>query len=270
MKNSRSTTEIKSPESSREDSGFRKEFFHDLYSLEAANFWFRNRNRLIVWALKTFFPKADSLLEIGCGTGFVLSGIKAAIPGLRIFGSELFEEGLEFARKRIPDANLIQLDAREMSFSEAFDVIGAFDVIEHIEEDQLVLRQLYQACRQGIILTVPQHKWLWSAIDEHSCHKRRYKRSELVEKVEDAGFQVTAITSFVCLLLPILFLSRLSKKASEEIDVTRELKLPPALDWLLDKVLQCEYFLIRNSLYMPAGGSLLLVAKKLQQAHADQ
>ena len=254
-------TNANTAKSAAEDS-FKKEFFQDLFNLESGNFWFRNRNKLIIWSIKKFFPSAKSLLEIGCGTGFVLSGIKKALPHLELCGSELFEDGLSFAQKRIPDAHLMQLDARKLPFDERFDVIGAFDVIEHIEEDEEVLRELYRACRQGIVLTVPQHKWLWSYLDEHSCHKRRYTRKELAEKVEAAGFTIKFATSFVSFLLPVMLMSRLRKKASEDFDVTAELKLPAFANAILEKILQIELLLIGKSISFPAGGSLLLIATK--------
>ncbi len=53
-----------------------------------------------------------------------------------------------------------------------------------------MLAELYKASRRGIILTVPQHRFLWSGIDELACHKRRYSSCELAEKVEAAGFTI--------------------------------------------------------------------------------
>lgn len=270
MTKSLSTLTSKVNESGLEKDGFKKEFFSDLYDLEKDNFWFRNRNKLVIWALKKFFPQAKNFLEIGCGTGFVLTGINTAIAHLDLCGSELFAEGLSFAQKRLPSANLIELDARDLPFSEAFDVIGAFDVIEHIEEDELVLRQMFKGCRQGIILTVPQHRWLWSHLDDVSCHKRRYTRDELIKKVEAAGFTVTFATSFVSLLLPIMFISRSRKKAAENFDPTAELKLPILVNRVLERILQLEHIAICNSLALPAGGSLLLIAIKSAQSGEAQ
>lgn len=246
-----------------EEDGFRPEFFADLYSLEAGNFWFRNRNALIISSIKTYFRKAESFLEIGCGTGYVLSGISKDISGLHLSGSEICEDGLSYAKKRLPDLDLFQMDARCIPFSERFDVVGAFDVIEHIEEDTLVLQQMYKACKRGIILTVPQHKWLWSHLDDYSCHKRRYARRELAAKLEEAGFEIVYATSFVTVLLPLMLLSRRRTKKSDGFDATKELKLPLALNMLLEAMLALERCLLCWQLSLPIGGSLLVVAKKL-------
>ena len=75
----------------------------------------------------------------------------------------------------------MQLDARELPYEAAFDAVGAFDVIEHITEDERVLASMHRALKPGgvLIVTVPQHKWLWSWTDEQARHKRRYGRREL-------------------------------------------------------------------------------------------
>ncbi len=77
---------------------------------------------------------------------------------------------------------MLQFDACAIPYKAEFDVIGAFDVIEHIEEDTAALTQMYQALKPGggLLITVPQHRFLWSAVDEMSYHKRRYHRNELI------------------------------------------------------------------------------------------
>src|SRR5579883_184232 len=159
--------------SHRSDACFKAEYFDDIYEFETSNFWFQNRNELIIWALATYFPTIDSFLEIGCGTGFVLSEIEKSMPDLSLTGIDLFAEGLLKARQRVKRAALIEQDARQLTLDADFDVSGAFDVLEHIDEDELVLRELFRVCRQGLLITVPQHEFLWSAVDEYSCHKRR-------------------------------------------------------------------------------------------------
>src|SRR4051794_36561107 len=88
------------PTLAEKNEGFEADYFPRLAQLEAGNFWFRARNQLIVWALQKYFPKAESLIEIGCGTGFVLSGIRQARPELSLCGSEIFSAGLSFAAQR--------------------------------------------------------------------------------------------------------------------------------------------------------------------------
>src|SRR5436190_313610 len=81
------------------------------------------------------------MVEIGCGTGYVLSAVEIARPDMSLVGSELFAEGAIFAAQRVTAAEIVQMDARDMPFEAEFDVLGAFDVIEHIDDDERVLRE---------------------------------------------------------------------------------------------------------------------------------
>lgn len=247
--------------------GFPPEAFADLARLEGGHFWFQARNRLIVRTLRRFFPAMGSFLEVGCGTGFVLSGVAEAFPATRLAGSEYFGEGLPYAAARVPRAALCQMDARRLPFVEEFEVIGAFDVLEHIAEDDQVLAAFHRALRPGggVILTVPQHRWLWSRADDHACHIRRYGRRELAEKLQVAGFRVVYATAFVSLLLPALLLSRwLRAKGAGSYDPFAELRLPAVLNRLFAAVMAVELALIASGWRLPCGGSLLMVAEKPQ------
>jgi len=220
---------------------------------------------LILWALQRYFPDTNNFLEIGCGTGFVLSGIRKTLPQLTLAGSEVFIAGLSIAAQRLPGVELFQMDARRIPFRDEFDVIGAFDVLEHISEDEEVLSEMYKATRNqgGILLTVPQHPFLWSQVDDYARHVRRYKAQELRDKVRRAGFDVTRITSFVSFLLPLMAISRLKQRVcDDQFDPAAELTTSPLTNTILEKVLDCERALIRTGLSLPAGGSLLVVAHR--------
>lgn len=254
-----------SPGLAETNEGFRASYFDELAKLEAGNFWFRARNRLIIWAVQRYFPRARNFLEIGCGTGFVLSGIEKSSPHLLLFASEIYSAGLACAAGRIRNAKFFQMDACAIPFENEFDIVGAFDVLEHVKKDELVLSQIHQAVSAGggIIITVPQHPFLWSQLDEHACHVRRYVARELKVKVIQAGFQVIRTTSFVSLLLPFMMVSRFGKrKVHANIDAMAELKLAGVTNVVLEKVLDWERGLIRLGLNFPAGGSLLLIARK--------
>jgi SAM-dependent methyltransferase len=165
----------------------------------------------------------------------------------------------------MPDVNLFRLDARKMPFTQEYDVIGSFDVLEHIEEDEKVLSELWRATKHGLILTVPQHQFLWSAVDELGGHKRRYSAVELRAKLEKAGFTIVRMTSFVSLLLPLFVLSRLKKRDQRALDKS-EFDMPVLLNRSLEVVLDIERWLLKSGINLPMGGSLLVIATKNQTA----
>lgn len=253
------------PELARESSGFRPEGFVWLAEHESGHFWFRARSELIAYVVHRYFPAARRFMEIGCGTGYVLSSLAKHCPGLVMSGSEIFIEGLGFASQRMPDADLFQMDARRIPFRAEFDLLGAFDVVEHIEEDETVLAEIYAALVPGggAIFTVPQHPSLWSAQDERACHKRRYRRGELETKLRQAGFEVLFSTSFVSVLLPLLYLSRRKKRTEGESAIEEEMSVGKATNAILYRTLQAEGALIRAGLRLPVGGSRLVAARAI-------
>ena len=253
------------PELTVDNDGYDDRYFAELYRLESGNYWFHARNSLLTWALKKYFPRARDFLEIGCGTGYVLAGVAHACPALNLHASEISSRGLPFAANRVPRAKFFQMDARRIPFAGHFDIIGMFDVLEHIEDDHRVLAQAHRALKPGggLIVTVPQHRFLWSRYDEHAHHVRRYEAAEIAEKVAKAGFRIIMTTSFVSLLLPLMLLSRrMQRKPTAGYDVLADLRVGRFTNFVLERVLAFERILIRLGIRFPAGGSLLLVAQR--------
>jgi SAM-dependent methyltransferase len=243
--------------------GFKAEYFSKLITYEATSFWFKARNELILWSLRNELYDGIMFCEIGCGTGCVLSAIAAAYPNLKLTGSEVFIDGLSHAFARVPSAELLQMDARRIPFENQFHCIGVFDVLEHIQEDKIVLAQIFTALKPkgAMLLTVPQHPWLWSSVDDYACHVRRYTQDELVQKVREAGFSICYLSSFVSLLLPVMALQRLSSR-NQSYNPDDVFKISPLLNALLYLVMRFELILLRLGLRFPVGGSLLLLARK--------
>lgn len=242
-----------------EPTAYDPSLFEELAELEPRSFWFRGRATLLAWAIERYFPAARTFLEVGCGTGYTLAEIRRRRPQLDVTGGELYAEGLEVARRRLPGARLLELDATSMRFDGEFDVVGAFDVLEHIPDDAAALESMRRAAAPhgGVVVTVPQHPRLWSAADTHAHHQRRYTRRDLVAKLAAAGFDVVRVTSFVTFLMPLMILSR----RRETFDYRSEFELPPGVDGAFAAVLAVERALIRHGVSFPAGGSLLAVAR---------
>lgn len=243
--------------------GFHRDAFAQLAQVEAGNYWFESRNRLILWALGRHFPGARSFLEIGCGTGFVLRAVRDAFPDLELAGAELFDEGLRIARARVPEAAFFAADARTFRPVRQYDVVGAFDVLEHIDDDEAALRGMAAAVAPGggLLVTVPQHPRLWSQADTYACHVRRYERSTLLARMTAAGFAIRRVTSFVSVLLPLMALSRLRNRRGP-YDPLAEMRVSGPVNATLRLALDAERALIRGGVSWPWGGSLLVVARR--------
>jgi ubiquinone/menaquinone biosynthesis C-methylase UbiE len=245
--------------------GYDDALFERLAEAEPHSFWYRSRARLIVDLVRRFFPQARDLLEVGSGSGGVLLALQRAFPELRLVGAEPSSQGIALARRRLPaEIELVEADVLALPYEEAFDVVGAFDVLEHVQDDDAALRALARATRRGggVIVLVPQHPRLWSDMDRVAQHVRRYKRAELVQKARAAGLEVVYAGSFVSALLPAMIASRGARRLLRRAyDPVAELR-PGPLNGVFERVLDAERRLIGRGISLPAGASLVVVARR--------
>jgi SAM-dependent methyltransferase len=251
------------PELADTISGMDPRAFDALAKVETEHFWFVARNELIVGLANKFFPDARRFLEIGCGNGAVLRAMAASRSWERLVGSELHPSGLVFARQRLGrEAEFVQMDARNIPATDVFDLTGAFDVIEHIADDEAVLRGLRRVTQAGggTIIAVPQHPWLWSRTDEVAYHQRRYSRGELETKLRRNGFEILFSSSYTALLLPLMVASRAMGKGKQSSeDVNREFTLDRRTNGLFTSILRAEVRMTLAGMNWPAGGSRVVV-----------
>jgi SAM-dependent methyltransferase/ribosomal protein S27AE len=251
--------------------GIDLENFALLAEIEARNFWFLGRNEIIRWLIDKYAPRARRALEVGCGSGIALGAMRDALPGAKIAGSELHSRGLEIARKRHGgDVELFQMDARDARLSDALDVIGAFDVLEHVAEDQEVLGEVARMLKSDgiLIATVPQHPWMWSTSDDLAHHLRRYRRGELAAKARAAGLHPIYESSFVTLAFPMMAMSRVldrmrSRKLSLAELCAKQFQISDALNAILLSICKLEHWLRRAGVPLPFGGTQILVARRV-------
>lgn len=245
--------------------GFDETGFAALARNEVGHFWFGPRNRLLLGLADKYFPEATSYLEVGCGTGFVLSAFASARRWDSIMGVDMHQEGLLHAQQRVgADVVLRRADAgclRDLGISA--DLVGAYDVLEHIEDDDETIRAIFSIILPGggFIATVPQHPFLWSAADDMGRHVRRYCSGELERKLVRAGFQLIFSTSYTALLFPLLFASRVRAAEGRKL-IRREMEPSKGVNALLRSVLHAEVSASLAGLRWPVGGSRVVVARK--------
>ena len=235
-------------------------------AFEAANaFWFRPRARLIGNLIHAHFGAPGSFLEVGCGAGGVMEALSARFPEMRIVGGEPAGGGLAIAARRVPQAELLLVDALSLPFRAEFDVVGAFDVLEHLEDDRGAISEIAAATRPGglVIISVPQHPRLWSRYDEAGGHHRRYTRRDLLTKLEAGGLRVECATSFVMSLLPGVAWSRYRANRARDYDVVAFDSRPKPGSRLLEWVLEREVALIARGVSLPVGSSLVVAARRV-------
>ena len=234
--------------------------YDKMAELDDRHWWYRAR-REVIGALirrKARPPKGAQLLEIGCGTGHNLAMLSE-------FGEvdalELDATARAVAERRlgrpVMDAPLPELRGVP---ERRYDLIGAFDVIEHIEDDRAALVSIAKRLKPGgkLVVTVPAHQWMWSAHDEVNHHKRRYSKRGLKRLFERSPLKLEAIGYFNSLLFPVAVAKRLVSRAAGSQD--SDLTLPPSpVNYLLERTFAAERGLI-GRVPLPPGVSLFAVA----------
>ncbi len=250
--------------------------FDELFAAEDRHFWFRARNRIlarVVGQLVASLPAGYQVLEVGCGTGNVLRVLERVCSRGTVTGIDLFEGGLGYARQRTR-CRVLAADIHELPFRRPFELIGMFDVLEHLPDDRRALRDLFQALAPGgrLVLTVPAHMALWSYADEWAQHFRRYGSAGLTRALEESGFQVDYLSQFMMVLGPLMWLSRrlaalMPRRGESRLQhnrtlMMRELRIVPGVNGLLNFLLGCEVPLLARRWRLPLGSSLLAIARK--------
>jgi SAM-dependent methyltransferase len=267
---------VKPPAQVAPETSYDPGYFSPLFEAEDRHFWFRSRNGIIASLARQIvggLPEGFRFLEIGCGTGNVLKALAPVCERGMLVGMDLYAEGLRFARRRV-SSPLLQADLCNPPFHCQIDVIGMFDVLEHIPDDLGVLKDLWEmlANNGALILTVPAFQSLFSYFDLASHHVRRYDLAGLSGVLLKAGFKIEYIGYYMATLFPIVWLGRklavlnrrktpLDDKSIQELSIN-ELKIIPVINGLLSWVLALETGFITRHKQLPFGTSLICVARK--------
>lgn len=240
--------------------------YQKMATLEKSYWWYQGRLHLLGSLLGMYFPggKVSRILEVGCGTGEITSF-------LTNYGSvtavDVAAEAIRLTQARgvrdtiLGDVNEIDLT----TLSGMFDLVVAFDVLEHIQDDVETLRRIRLVLGGGgyFFISVPAHKFLWSEHDEALHHKRRYHSLEITRKLEDAGFTVVKKTYFVCLAFPAIMAYRLFGNlfGRSAYPQTSHVYLSAPLNRFMISLLKMESSFIKKA-GLPFGSTLVVVAKK--------
>ena len=236
--------------------------YQQMAELDDRHWWYRARREIIADLIRREgkLPANNAqILEIGCGTGHNL----AMLAGFgHVEGLELDDEARELSEKRL-GRKVLSSPLPELAGvpDRHYDLIGAFDVIEHIDDDRAALDSIAAKLRPKgrFIMTVPAHQWMWTAHDVVNHHKRRYSKSGVRRLIEQSPLALIKLGYFNSLLFPLAVAERAASKlrGREDADVT----LPPApLNSALEAVFAAERYLV-GRLPLPIGLSLFAVAE---------
>jgi SAM-dependent methyltransferase len=248
--------------------GFDPHFFSTLREVEERHFWFVGRRQVVLSALRRSVPDLASrrLFDVGCGSGGLLAFLSRS--GVRVAGAcDVYPESLRLVRSQLDTPLVLVDEGRPLPLGRGYDLLGMFDVLEHIDDDVGALRALRESLAPGgaLVLTVPAHKFLYDEMDEIAFHRRRYERAGLRRALEQGGFEVRFLSHFMAPLVPILVLMRavtrrLQGGRSGALERRRaEFRVVPGVNALMRGVLALERAAMPHAA-LPFGSSLIAVA----------
>ena len=240
------------------------------YAVEDGSFWFKHRSQCIIEIMRTH-PPEGAVFDIGGGNGFVASALIEA--GIETVLVEPGKTGVVNAKTR-GVSNIIQSTLQDAGFREGtLPAAGLFDVLEHIEDDASFLKTLSGLLIQGgrLYLTVPAYQVLWSVVDEHAGHYRRYTIKSLSKVLSLAGFNVEfASYFFVLMVVPILLfrsipsLMGLRRRKDIESYSGELVQSSMLINRLLSRLLSSELSALRKR-PLSWGASCIVVARATQK-----
>lgn len=222
-----------------------------LAAVEDRHWWYKERRSLLARELRRM-PAPGLALDIGAAGGGNTRVLRA--HGWRPVALEYAPTAAQIARERGID--VLRADARELPLrTESMDLVTAFDVLEHIEEDYLATAEITRVLRPGgtALIAVPADMALWSAHDEAVGHVRRYTRDTLTAVVSKGGLVVEDVWSWNVLLRPVVAMRRKASTGSDLDDVH------PVVNAGLTAIITAERYLPVKSL---PGVTLFLRARR--------
>lgn len=223
------------------------------------HWWYRARLEILTDILARFGKKGGRLLDFGSGTGVYAAALRDA--GYDVTAADTSELALEGCRTK----GLPTMDLRaEKPLTGDFDMVLLGDVLEHVEDEAVLLDELAAAIRPGglMFLTVPAYDFMWSGEDFISGHVRRYRKARLLEVLRRAGVTPVWCSYFNTFLLPAIVVAVLAKRlfvprSMYESDIS---DVSSRLNGLLYRIFVSEKHLLRHITF-PAGASIVAVAR---------
>jgi SAM-dependent methyltransferase len=189
--------------------------YRRMFDLEDHHWWFQGRIDLMRKMVTKHCPsvagRQQRLLDLGCGTGLFISDQSS---GKAVFGLDSSSEALAFTHIR-GVSNLVCADSQAMPFaSESFDVVTAFDLIEHVERDDLLIAEAHRVLRPGgvMLIAVPAHPFLLGEHDDALHHKRRYTWKQFDDLFDPAIWLRRRMTWTFALIFPVAVVVRSIRK----------------------------------------------------------
>ncbi len=248
-----------------------KQYYKEYYKLEREHWWFKARLNILEFILQKKIPKNEPLkiLNGGAATGATSIMLKkyGEVQSLE-YDKDCAAFLADILKEEISCESLTDLPFSEKTY----DLVCAFDVIEHIEDDNKAVSEIHRVLNDDgyVFFSVPTFQILWSEHDEINHHFRRYRLNELEELLKANGFELVYGSYFnFILFFPILLVRVLSKmlpKKKTDKSTGSDFEKFSSNDFLnrmLYKVFSMELTFLKWNIKLPLGVSAMIIGKKI-------
>lgn len=218
--------------------------------------WYRARAQLLEVALGEHLGTPARLLDVGSADG----------PSVEWMSGDHRRTTIDVDPRGLQPGEGVCASAMALPFGDGtFDVVGAFDVLEHCEPEAQAVTELSRVLRPGgrLLMSVPAYQWAWTDHDEQAGHYRRYTRRRLIRAIEGGGLVVTRATYGFGGVFPFFAAERAVRRIRKPAPSTDK-SLPevsPAMDRVLMGLTKAESKVIGRA-NLPFGSSVFLAAVK--------
>lgn len=243
-------------------------YYKQYYDLERNNWWFVARKEILRSQLKRIFGNRKNLKILNVGAAFGATTVMLQEFG-EVCSVEYSKECCDFVNEKL-NLNFVHGSITELPYKDnQFDLACAFDVVEHVDEDQLAVDELHRVCKSGgyIFTTVPAFKSLWSEHDDINEHKRRYTMKNFTRLFNNKSSIVFKSYFNSFLFLPVaayrLVATAFKRKAKKKELRSDFNKIENSFATnILYKIFKSENRLLRKKIRFPIGLSIMVIAKK--------
>lgn len=248
-----------------------KQYYNEYYHIERDHWWFKARMEILEVLVQKHFQHGKrelKILNVGVATG--ATSIMLQKYG-EVTSLEYDKECCEFLRETV-HLDVINGSLTELPFEDhSYDLVCAFDVIEHIENDQLAVAEMYRVLNKGgyMFVTVPAFQSIWSKHDVINHHFRRYKMEGLKQLALNEKFEIVRKSYFNFILFPPIFIFRIilntlkrkqtTETVGSDFDFFKKKKL---LNTILYTLFKVEKPVLKLNINFPFGVSAFLIGKK--------
>lgn len=219
--------------------------------------WYRARSDLLETVLGPYLHEPKVTLDVGSADG----------PSVAWMRGDHRRVTLDLHPRGLTPGEGVCGSALALPFAdEVFDVVAAFDVVEHCDSETRALSELARVLAPGgrMLLSVPAYQWAWSDHDVRAGHFRRYTRPKLVSLVEGAGLSVERATYAFSAVFPFFVAERAARRLRQRVGRDAEpglAQVSPRVDRMLMGLSRIDRRLLRGR-NLPFGSSVFLAAVK--------